>query len=168
MREGEQADVLFWCWHQLKGLPWLSHLTSLNFGFSLVKWEKGHLHLCSLSALLENWTGESCGLQGIEGMKKKRTSSKFVLLNALLYQRWRQPCERPTEAECFSGNKASFSFAEFIKELSSWKLPYESVLGPEDPEFPITVLRVCVYVCACWYMCRCASMQALTEARWQP
>lgn len=33
MREGEQTDVLFWCWHQLKGLPWLSHLTSLNLRF---------------------------------------------------------------------------------------------------------------------------------------
>lgn len=32
MREGEQTDVLFWCWHQLKGLPW-PHLTSLNLGF---------------------------------------------------------------------------------------------------------------------------------------
>lgn len=32
MREGDQTDVLF-CWHQLKGLRWLSHLTSLNLGF---------------------------------------------------------------------------------------------------------------------------------------
>lgn len=106
--------------------------------------------------------GESCGLQCIGNMKKKRTSSKYTLFFSMLFNAKGEDnlVKDPCKLSALLGTKPHLALLNSKKNYHLGNCPVNHCHGREDTEDPVTVQRVCVHVCicadvlVCWYTLR--------------